>query len=153
MAAYEITWLTNQLAVGHAPMSFKDLDRIREKGVDAIINLCGEFSICTKSKNRAALRSTTCPFLTDAPRIWRQWSRPSSGLTRLFTSARKSWCIVDTASEEPTLLSSPIFCAEALTSRGRKKLGPNRAAALNYSHWQFLKNFSKKIRLPDAQGG
>ncbi|WP_432736714.1 protein-tyrosine phosphatase family protein [Maridesulfovibrio sp. FT414] len=41
--AYLITWVTDQLAVGCAPMSYDQLDSIREQGIDAIINLCGEF--------------------------------------------------------------------------------------------------------------
>ena len=41
--AYQITWVTDQLGVGYAPMSHPQLDSIRENGVDAILNLCGEF--------------------------------------------------------------------------------------------------------------
>jgi len=41
---YQLTWITNQLAGGYAPMSFEELDSIREQGIDAIVNLCGEFS-------------------------------------------------------------------------------------------------------------
>ncbi len=40
---YRLTWVTDQLAVGCAPMSYAQLDYIREQGIDAIINLCGEF--------------------------------------------------------------------------------------------------------------
>ena len=41
--AYQVTWVTDQLGVGHAPMSHPQLDAIRKQGVDAILNLCGEF--------------------------------------------------------------------------------------------------------------
>ncbi|MEF2144071.1 MAG: dual specificity protein phosphatase family protein [Desulfovibrionaceae bacterium] len=41
--AYQINWVTDHLAVGQAPMSVAQLDSLREQGVDAIINLCGEF--------------------------------------------------------------------------------------------------------------
>ena len=43
MSDYQLTWITDNLAVGHAPMSFADLDAIRGAGIDAIVNLCGEF--------------------------------------------------------------------------------------------------------------
>ncbi|HDK43847.1 MAG TPA: hypothetical protein ENG91_04765, partial [Desulfobacteraceae bacterium] len=43
MAAYELTWITESLAVGHAPMSYAELDSIRAQEIDAIVNLCGEF--------------------------------------------------------------------------------------------------------------
>jgi len=41
--AYRATWVTDQLAVGAAPMSYEQLDYLRAAGVGAILNLCGEF--------------------------------------------------------------------------------------------------------------
>jgi len=41
--AYRATWVTDQLAVGAAPMSHAQLDSLREAGIGAILNLCGEF--------------------------------------------------------------------------------------------------------------
>ncbi|QGY40351.1 phosphatase [Pseudodesulfovibrio cashew] len=40
---YQVTWVTDQLGVGQAPMSHPQLDAIRAQGIDAILNLCGEF--------------------------------------------------------------------------------------------------------------
>ncbi len=40
---YTVTWITSQLAAGSAPMSYDDLEAIRGEGIDAIVNLCGEF--------------------------------------------------------------------------------------------------------------
>ncbi len=40
---YQLHWITDHLATGHAPMSYEDLDFIREQGIRAIVNLCGEF--------------------------------------------------------------------------------------------------------------
>lgn len=42
-AAYQVTWVTDHLGVGHAPMSHPQLEAIKAEGVDAILNLCGEF--------------------------------------------------------------------------------------------------------------
>ena len=41
--AYVLTWVTDHLAVGHAPMSYEQLASLREQGVNAILNLCAEF--------------------------------------------------------------------------------------------------------------
>ena len=41
--AYALTWVTDHLAVGCAPMSHEQLASIREQGVDVILNLCAEF--------------------------------------------------------------------------------------------------------------
>ena len=41
--AYPLTWVTDHLAVGGAPMSHAQLDSLRAQGVTAILNLCAEF--------------------------------------------------------------------------------------------------------------
>ena len=41
--AYKLTWITDHLATGHAPMSYAELDSIRSQGIDAIVNLCAEY--------------------------------------------------------------------------------------------------------------
>lgn len=41
---HPLTWITDRLAVGSAPMSYQALDSLREQGVAAILNLCAEFT-------------------------------------------------------------------------------------------------------------
>jgi hypothetical protein len=41
--AYPLTWVTDRLAVGCAPMSHDQLDSLKAQGVTAILNLCAEF--------------------------------------------------------------------------------------------------------------
>ncbi|HCY84248.1 MAG TPA: protein tyrosine phosphatase, partial [Desulfobacteraceae bacterium] len=42
MSTYEFTWTTGRIAAGCAPMSYADLDEVKEQGIGAIVNLCGE---------------------------------------------------------------------------------------------------------------
>lgn len=42
--AFPVTWITDHLGVGAAPMSHAALDSLRRQGVRAILNLCQEFS-------------------------------------------------------------------------------------------------------------
>lgn len=41
--SYIPTWIMPKLAVGHAPMSYDDLEALKQLGIDAILNLCGEY--------------------------------------------------------------------------------------------------------------
>lgn len=43
MTGYELSWITDHVALGHAPMSYAELDSIRGQGISAIVNLCAEF--------------------------------------------------------------------------------------------------------------
>ena len=45
---YPLTWVTPQLAVGHAPMSYEELDSIKRQGIKAIMNLCLEIEELAK---------------------------------------------------------------------------------------------------------
>ncbi len=40
---YRLDWVTDQLAVGQAPMSRAHLEALKQAGVDAILNLCAEY--------------------------------------------------------------------------------------------------------------
>ena len=40
---YTLNWVTDNLAVGHAPMSYAELDSLQRQGIQAIMNLCAEF--------------------------------------------------------------------------------------------------------------
>ncbi|MHC1741827.1 MAG: dual specificity protein phosphatase family protein [Syntrophobacteraceae bacterium] len=40
---YRLDWVTENIAVGCAPLSYAQLDHIREQGIDAIVNLCAEY--------------------------------------------------------------------------------------------------------------
>lgn len=42
--AYPLTWVTDHLGVGPAPMTHAALDSLRDQGIRAILNLCGEFT-------------------------------------------------------------------------------------------------------------
>ncbi|MDO9110334.1 MAG: endolytic transglycosylase MltG [Desulfatirhabdiaceae bacterium] len=42
-SGYEINWATDHLAVGGAPLSYEELDRIKASGIGAILNLCAEY--------------------------------------------------------------------------------------------------------------
>ncbi|MDD3581997.1 MAG: dual specificity protein phosphatase family protein [Desulfobacca sp.] len=41
--SYRINWITNNLAVGQAPMSYETLKALQDQGIQAIMNLCDEF--------------------------------------------------------------------------------------------------------------
>ena len=41
--AYPLTWVTDHLAVGGAPMTYEQLDSLHDQGITAILNLCAEF--------------------------------------------------------------------------------------------------------------
>ncbi|HTF99492.1 MAG TPA: dual specificity protein phosphatase family protein [Nitrospirota bacterium] len=43
MSDYRLTWISDSLATGAAPLSYDDLETIRNQGISVIVNLCAEF--------------------------------------------------------------------------------------------------------------
>jgi protein-tyrosine phosphatase len=43
MDAYRLNWVTEHIAVGSMPISCEQYAWVKEQGIDAIMNLCGEF--------------------------------------------------------------------------------------------------------------
>ncbi len=43
MSQYKIEWITDMLAAGNATLSYADMDFLKDQGINAIVNLCGEF--------------------------------------------------------------------------------------------------------------
>ena len=41
---YRLTWITRNIAAGRAPLSYAELDAIKDQGISAILNLCAEYS-------------------------------------------------------------------------------------------------------------
>ena len=39
---YPLKWITPNVAIGHAPRSQADIDSIKRKGIEAVLNLCAE---------------------------------------------------------------------------------------------------------------
>ena len=43
MSDYRLDWITDDVAAGHAPNSYEQLEAIKKEGISAIVNLCGEY--------------------------------------------------------------------------------------------------------------
>lgn len=145
MAAYEITWITNQLAVGHAPMSFTDLERIREKGVDAIVNLCGEFCDLHEIEEQSGFEVYYLPIPDERAPDFEALEQALAWLDEAMYLGKKILvhCRFGFGRTNTFIFAHLLRRGFDLKGAG-KKLGPNRATALNYHQWQFLKNYSKK---------
>ncbi len=58
---YPLTWITNNIAAGRAPMSYEEFDYLKELGINAIVNLCGEFSDLHELEEKAGFEVLWVP--------------------------------------------------------------------------------------------
>ncbi|MCF8035405.1 MAG: dual specificity protein phosphatase family protein [Desulfobacteraceae bacterium] len=62
---YPLTWVTPQLAVGHAPMSHDELDSIKKQGIKAIMNLCMEIEALARFEEEKGFEVYFLPIMDE----------------------------------------------------------------------------------------
>lgn len=155
--SYKLTWITQSLAVGCAPMSYAQLDTIRENGVHAIVNLCAEFSDLHEIEEKAGFDVFHLPI----------WDEDVPGMAQMEDAL--AWM------DEAIYLGKKVLvhCRHGIGRTGtfvtaymiRKGLGLKAAAKTlkrsqanpsTYSQWKLVKKYNKKsgmlkIRKPSLE--
>jgi len=145
MAPYTITWITGYLAVGHAPMSFEDLDRIKEAGIDAIVNLCGEFCDLHEIEKKSGFEVYYLPIPDECSPDLEAMEQALSWLDEAIYLGKK--ILVHC---RHGIGRTGTFVSAYLLRRGfglkvtEKKLGHSGGGPTSYQQWQFLKKYSKQ---------
>ena len=145
MTAYEITWITSQLAVGYAPMSFADLDRIKEMGIDAIVNLCAEFCDLHEIEAQSGFEVYYLPIPDEGAPDLEAMEQALAWLDEAIYLGKK--ILVHC---RHGIGRTGTFVSAYLLRRGlglkvvEKKLRHSRATPANYSQWRLLKKYGKQ---------
>ncbi len=145
MGQYELTWIMPGLAIGHAPMSYEDLESIKKQGINAIVNLCGEFCDLHEIEEKFGFEVYYLP-------IPDEWVPDMEALENAL-----EWL------DEALYLGKKVlvhcrhgigrtgtFVASYLLRRGmalkvaEKRLKGTRATPSNYYQWKLLRKFQKK---------
>ncbi len=149
---YQLTWLTSQLAVGYAPMSYDELDSIKDQGVGAIVNLCGEFSDLHEIEEQAGFEVCFLPTPDEcAPDLEKmeealEWLDESLYLKKkVLVHCRHGH------GRTGTFISAYLLRRGLALKYTEKKLKGTRANPTNYSQWKLLKKYSKQQGQLDAR--
>ena len=159
MSDYTLTWITESLAVGHAPMSYAELDDIRSQGIDAIINLCGEFCDLHEIEEKSGFEVYFIPIPDETAPDMSELEKGLDWLDEAIYLGKK--VLVHC---RHGIGRTGTFVTGYLIRRGlglkmaEKKLKGTRSQASNYSQWRLLKKYGKKsgkltIREPSLESG
>ena len=142
---YELTWITPQLAAGHAPMSYEELDSIREQGIDAIVNLCGEFTDLHEIEEKAGFEVYYLPTPDEHAPELTALERALEWLDEAIYLGKKVLIHCRHGHGRTGTFVSAYLVRRGLGLKKAEKLLKNtRANPTNYAQWKLLRKFNKK---------
>lgn len=158
MAGYELTWITNNLAVGHAPMSYPELDSLREQGIDAILNLCGEFCDLHEIEQKHGFEVHYLPVADEeAPRL-EELETALNWLDEAIYLGKKVLvhCRFGIG-RTGTVITSYLLRRGFGHKLAKSKLKSFRSAPSSFAQWWLLRKYGRKsgrltIREPSLEG-
>jgi protein-tyrosine phosphatase len=144
--AYRLAWITDYLAVGHAPMSFIELDSIKKQGINAIINLCAEFDDLHEAENKSGfevyylpIQDENTPDMDDMERAL-AWLDEAIGVgKKILVHCRFG------IGRTGTFVTAHLVRKGCSLKAAGKKMKHTCSAPQSYKQWKLLKKYTKKI--------
>ncbi|MDO8948762.1 MAG: dual specificity protein phosphatase family protein [Desulfocapsaceae bacterium] len=142
---YTVNWLTSQLAAGSAPMSYDDLNAIKEQGIDAIVNLCGEFCDLYQIEQESGFEVYYLPIPDECAPDMELMEQALQWLDEALYLKKKVLIHC-----RHGLGRTGTFISAYLLRRGlglkltEKKLKPARVTPGSYSQWKLLRKYGKQ---------
>ncbi len=148
MSDYELTWITDEVAVGRAPMSYGDLDKIREGGIGAIVNLCAEYCDLHEIEENSGFDVYYFPIPDQyAPDI-EELEKALDWLEATISKGKKVLvhCRFGIG-RTGTFVSAYLIRKEACSVKdASKKMKGSHSCPETHSQWRLLRKYKKKLK-------
>ena len=143
--SYEINWVTDLLGVGRAPMSYEDLDAIRDEGINAIINLCHEYSDLHKLEEQAGFEVYYLPINDECAPDMDELEKGLQWLDEAIYLKKKVLVHCRFGQGRTGTITSAYLLRRGLgMKQTRKELKKTKAVPATYRQWKLLKKYGKK---------
>lgn len=142
---YPLTWITRNIATGRAPLSYEDLDYLKEQGIAAIVNLCGEYSDLHELEEQAGFEVFWLPIPDEtAPPL----AEMETGLAWLDEAVYLGKKVLihcrHGIGRTGTFMTAYLLRRGFGLKRAGKLLKKTPANPSNFSQWSLLRKFGKK---------
>ena len=145
MSHYELTWITNSLAVGYAPTSYDALDAIKAQEINAIVNLCAEFSDLHEIEEAAGFEVYYLPIWDEDIPEMEEMEKALAWLDEAIYLGKKVLVHCRHGiGRTGTFITSYMIRRGMGLKAAKKKLKCSRANPSNYCQWKLLRQYGKK---------
>ncbi len=143
--SYEITWITDYLGVGRAPMSYEDFDAIRKEGINAIINLCHEYSDLHELEEQAGFEVYYLPIYDECAPDMDEMEKGLEWLDEAIYLKKKVLVHCRFGQGRTGTITSAYLLRRGLgMKRTKKEMKRTKAVPATYRQWKLLRKYSKK---------
>jgi protein-tyrosine phosphatase len=144
---YQLNWITDQLAVGHAPMMDIDLDVLREQGIDAIVNLCGEFCDLHEIQMDSGFDVYYFPIADECAPDTAAMEEAFQWLDQTIADGRKALVHCRFGIGRTGTFVTAYLMKSGLTMKAAAKaLKHTRANPTHHCQWKMLRSYKKKLK-------
>ncbi len=145
MADYPLTWVSDSIAVGYAPMSYAELDSIKAGGIDAIVNLCAEFSDLHELEEASGFEVYYLPIWDEDIPSMEDMEDALSWLDEAVYLGKKILVHCRHGiGRTGTFITSYMIRKGISLKAASKKLKSSKANPSSYGQWKLLKKYGKK---------
>ena len=147
MAEYDLKWITDSLAVGCAPMFQPDLDSVKKQGIDAIVNLCGEFCDLHEIQTEAGFDVYYLPIADECAPDMASMEAAFEWLNKTIALGRKVLvhCRFGVG-RTGTFVTAYLMKTGLDMKAAAKALKHTRANPTNHCQWKMLRTYKKKLK-------
>lgn len=145
MSHYPVTWITANIGAGRAPQSFDELKSIREQGIGAIINLCGEYSDLHELEEQSGLEVLWIPIDDETAPTMAEMERGLEWLDEAVYLDKKVLIHCRHGiGRTGTFITAYLLRRGFGLKKAGKILKTTQANPTNFSQWWLLRKFGKK---------
>ena len=147
MSKYELSWITEHLAAGHAPFSHDDLAEMRGQGIDAIVNLCGEYCDLHEIQQDSGFEVCYLPIADECAPDMAEMEKAIEWVDELIGQGKKVLVHCRFGIGRTGTFVTAYLLKHGLNLKAAGKiLKATRANPSNYCQWKLLRQYQKKLK-------